>query len=300
MDTRFLETFVAVVEHGSLAEAARRLGVTPAAVAQRMRALEAEIGAPLILRAGRQVRPSDAGRAILARSRRLLVDVRRLAAAARAGPPVGEMRLGVISTALTGLVPGALRDLSDTIPGIDVFVLPGTSPDLYDALSAGRIDAALLVRPPFAIPKTLEWHLARSEPMVLLCAAERASTDAMTLLRTRPFIRYDRSNWGGRIIDAWMKARRLAPRDWLELDQLEAIAVMVDRDLGVSIVPDWAPPWPEGLRVARLPLPGAAPPRRIGLLWPRSGTSGRAAMLFLEALRRSGAAGGPADHAATR
>jgi len=93
--------------------------------------------------------------------------------------------------------------------------------------------------------------------------------------------------WGGRLADAWMKAQRLSPQDWLELDQLEAIAVMVSNDLGVSIVPDWALPWPEGVRVARLPLPGEVPPREIGLLWRRGSATGRLAALLLDALRRA-------------
>lgn len=288
MDTRFLETFVSVIEHGSLAEAGRRLGLSPAAVAQRMQALEEDIGVPLLLRAGRQVQPSDAGRAILERSRDLLADLRRLRATAQAGLPVGELRIGAISTALTGLLPGALRHLFRAAPGVDVFVLPGPSPELYHALNEGRVDAAILVRPPFAIPKTLEWHVLRVEPMVLLSPVERAGTDAMTLLRSRPFIRYDRSNWGGRLADGWMRARRIAPATWLELDQLEAIAVMVSNDLGVSIVPDWAPPWPEGLRISRLPLPGDVPPREIGLLWRHGSPTARLAALLRDTLRSAG------------
>lgn len=285
MDTRFLETFVAVVDNGSLAEAARRLGVSPAAVAQRIQALEAELGVTLLVRAGRQVQPSDAGRAILAQGMRLLADLRQLRATARVGLVGGELRLGAISTALTGLVPGALRHLLDSVPSIDVFVLPGPSPELYRALGEERIDAAIIVRPPFPIPKSFEWHVLRNEPMLLLCAEARAGSDAMALLRSRPFIRYDRNNWGGRLADGWLKAQRLVPREWLELDQLEAIAVMVSNDLGVSIVPDWAPPWPEGLRVARLPLPGAVSPREIGIIWPRSSPAARLAARFLASLR---------------
>jgi DNA-binding transcriptional LysR family regulator len=37
------------------------------------------------------------------------------------------------------------------------------------------------------------------------------------------------------------------PRERFELDTLEAIAIMVDRGLGVALMHDWAPPWPEGL-----------------------------------------------------
>ena len=128
MDTKFLETFLLVADQGSMAEAARRLGVTPAAVAQRIAALESNVGAPLLVRAGRRVQPSDAGRAILAQSRRILADVRRLGLIAREDSAVGELRLGAISTALTGLLPPALRRLSDSGAEIELFVVPGTSP----------------------------------------------------------------------------------------------------------------------------------------------------------------------------
>jgi DNA-binding transcriptional LysR family regulator len=60
MDTKFLDSFVTVVDHGSIAEAARRLNLTPGAVAQRVRALEEEIGAALLIRSGRTVRPTEA------------------------------------------------------------------------------------------------------------------------------------------------------------------------------------------------------------------------------------------------
>ena len=49
MNTAFLQSFVTVVEHGSIAEAARRLNLTAAAVAQRIHALESEIGTRLFI-----------------------------------------------------------------------------------------------------------------------------------------------------------------------------------------------------------------------------------------------------------
>lgn len=45
---------------------------------------------------------------------------------------------------------------------------------------------------------------------------------------------------------------------------------MASNGLGVSILPDWAQPWPEGVRLSLLPLPGKPVHREIGLLWPRS------------------------------
>ncbi|PRD44829.1 LysR family transcriptional regulator [Phyllobacterium phragmitis] len=284
METRFLETFLIVAEHGSLAEASRRLGITPAAVAQRMQALEDEIGVSLLMRAGRRVKPTEAGHAILDHSRRILSEVRHLRGLAHHDLPSGELRLGAISTALTGLLPPALRHVFDTMPDVEVFLLPGTSADLYQGLMDEKIDAAILVRPPFPIVKTFNWKLLRSERLVLM-TPEKAAMDAPHyLLREMPFIRYDRNNWGGRLAEQYLRNSGIRPREWLELDSLEAIAVMVGNGLGVSLVPDWSTPWQQTMNVVRLELPMKAVSREVGMLWPRNSPAGRLIALVFEAL----------------
>ena len=76
MDTRFLETFLMTVDNGSIAEAARRLNLTAAAVAKRIRALESEIGTVLVSRSGRTIRPTEAGVAIVQRARHFVSEAR--------------------------------------------------------------------------------------------------------------------------------------------------------------------------------------------------------------------------------
>jgi DNA-binding transcriptional LysR family regulator len=79
-----------------------------------------------------------------------------------------------------------------------------------------------------------------------------------------------------------MRKVGIAPRERFELNALNAIAVMVDRGLGVSLVPDWAPPWPEGLNLARLPLPQESVPRRIGVIWSRGTVRMRLVQVLLQ------------------
>ena len=67
-----------------------------------------------------------------------------------------------------------------------------------------------------------------------------------------------------------LKSAGIVPHERFELNALNAIAVMVDRGLGVSIVPDYAQPWPEGLQLVRMALPQPSEPRRIGTVWSRS------------------------------
>ena len=104
MDTRFVESLLTVFECGSIAEAARRLNLTAAGLAQRTRVLEAEIGARLVVRAGRAVKPTEAASAILDRARRLLSEARDIKSIAASGVLSGELRLGVMQTSLPGSV----------------------------------------------------------------------------------------------------------------------------------------------------------------------------------------------------
>ncbi|WP_265516862.1 LysR family transcriptional regulator [Nitratireductor luteus] len=282
MDTRFLETFIIVAECGSIAEAARRLNVTPAALAQRLRVLEDDLGHALVERAGRTVQPTEEGRAILDSARALVQNARDLRAIASRGVPAGQLRLGATATAMTGILPGAIAELSTQHPQIEYHVRPGSSIDLYHALVEGELDAALLVGPKFALPKMLTWRTIRDEPLVLLASEGVDTTSLPRLFAEQRFIRYDRNQWGGQIVDTYLRENGFQVREWLELDALDAIAAMVDRGLGISVVPDWGPPWPETLRL-RKHLLANGKSRQTGVLWRRSGARLPAVRAFVDA-----------------
>jgi DNA-binding transcriptional LysR family regulator len=299
MDTRFLETFLMAVDHGSIAETARRLDLTAAAVAKRIRALESEIGAVLVTRSGRTIRPTEAGAAIVEHARRFLIEARDFKSIAATDRPSGQLRVGAFQSALSGLLPDILALMGENYPQIDVHVAGGTSSELYrKVLDGDDLDLAIIAEPPFAIPKSCHWRLLREEPLVLLTKASAASRKPRAILASEPFIRLDRNVWPGRLVDGYLRKAGIRPRERLEIDGGAAIAVMVDRGLGVSIVPDWAPPWPEGLSLAKLPLPGAASfARRIGVVWARGSLRIRVVYAFLE---QAEAAHGPARKNAVR
>jgi len=285
VDTQFLNTFVAVADRGSMAAAARVLNITPAAVAQQIRTLERELGAPLIARAGRTVSLTEEGSRILQRARDLLRDVADMRSIANDSEVSGELRLGACPTALAGMLPDILARMVDKFPQINVFIRPGYSAELYRAVEAGELDAALVLQAPYNLPKTCDWQLLREEPLVMIAPAKLEGRDPHDLLRSEPLIRYDRNQWGGRVADDYLRAAGIVPHERFELNGLNAIAVMVDRGLGVSLVPDWARPWPEGLDLVRIPLPLPSEPRRIGMVWSRSSVRIRLVTVLLQESR---------------
>jgi DNA-binding transcriptional LysR family regulator len=283
MDTRFLDSLVTVIECGSFAEAARRLNLTAAGVTQRIRALEHEIGAPLVVRAGRTVQPTAAAAAIMAQARIVQRDVQDLKSMAASGTLSGELRLGVAPTLLSSLVPDMLSRFTRAHPRIDVRILRNNSSELYAKVLEGHVDAALTSHPTFALPKSFDWELLREEPYVVVIPGAMRVRSAHAILRDEPFIRLDRRVYAGQMIDAYLRKVGIRPNERFEMDGPEAIAVMVDRGLGVAILPDWAPPWPEGLRLRKIALPDRKFVRKIGLIWLRASLRSGLIHAFLRA-----------------
>lgn len=270
METDFVASFLLVVDTGSMAEAARRLDLTPAAVAQQIRSLERELGTALLARAGRTVMPTPAGSRIIVHSRGLMRDFADLNILVNEEHATGELRIGTINTALHGLLPDVLSGFSKAHPRVKIFIHLGTSAELYDALRRGDIDAAVCTRAAFAMPKDFAWELLREEPLVLLVHQRMVRHDPHDVLRNEPLIRYDRTLAGGKEAERYLRRAGIVPNERLELSSLAAISMMVDRGLGVSLVPDIASPLTKGLRINALRLPDESQPRQFGVLWPRA------------------------------
>lgn len=279
MELRYLQTFVATVECGSVAEAARRLDITAAAVAARLKALEEELGTTLVRRAGRAVKPTSAGLNILACARDMLRTEKDLRAMASDDVRSGELTLGTFVSALTTVLPPVLTRLYAEHPDLSVSVVSNSSTELCRLVAAGELDAAVVVEPHFALPKTCAWLPLMDEPLVVVAPTALLQRDAHDLLRSEPFIRYDRSVLGGQLADRYLHEQGIVPRQRLEINGLMSIAVMVDQGLGISLLPDWSALWSGGLAIGRVQLPGTPPLRRIGIVWatqsPRAAMTGQ-------------------------
>jgi len=277
-----LESFIVVVDRGSIAQAAQAQNLTPAAVAQRIRALENDIGAALISRSGRTVQPTKAGWAILDRARDFVKQVSDLQALAAVDEPSGEIRVGASSTAIAGMLPGILQRLGGKHPKLGFQITRGHSGQLYRDVMEQQLDAAIIAEPSFAMPKACGWRDLRREPLVLLTASDAPRRTVKTALRKSPYIRFSQGRWGRQPADAYLRDAGLNPTVRFELDALDAIAVMVHEGLGISLVPDWAPPWPEDLTIRKTQVGGMTYARKTGVIWLRSSARIRLIDAFLD------------------
>lgn len=283
MDTRYLASFLEVAQLGSTAAAARRLNLTPTAVAQRIKALETEIGTALLSRAGRTMQLTAAGASLVGPARDLLLRARDLKAIAAQDNVVGDLRIGCISSALGYLVPNVLATLIDSFEHLHPHLEPAFSVELYRKVLGDDIDVALMVQPQFELPKEFVWRPLRDEPFVVLAHARLKGRQALRVLREEPFIRYHRRSYGGILADRWLLQAGVQPHERFEIDALDAIATLVRGDLGVSLVPQWQP-LHDQTGLVQLPLPGSGLYRPIGLLWRRNSARQRLIEVFSQVL----------------
>lgn len=149
MDLRDLEAFVAVADAGHFGRAANRLHLAQPLVSRRIQRLERDLGLVLFERGRRGARLTEAGRALIAEARRVLVQAARFEADAHAWREggAGGIRLGFVASAAAEVLPRLVHAHRRRAPAVEWRIQARVSREQAEALAAGDLDAGLL-RPP--------------------------------------------------------------------------------------------------------------------------------------------------------
>ena len=178
MDLGRLRTLREFADRGSVTAAARALHCTPSAVSQQLRALQGEVGLPLTEPAGRGLRLTDAGRALVARADEVLAALERAESELDTyrSAPRGRVRLAIFQSAGLMLLPGLLTRVAGhdglEVDVRDVDMTPPEVPGLvadYDIVVAHRDEHA----PEFASSRLEVVPLLREPLDVALPAGHR-------------------------------------------------------------------------------------------------------------------------------
>jgi DNA-binding transcriptional LysR family regulator len=183
--------------------------------------------------------PTEACLNLLPKARQIVSEFQRMSAEVETSGLTGKFHLGAISTALTGILPGTIRQLAEAAPKLVLQIKPGTSNSLFSDLAERRIDAAIIALPPYALPRSFSVEVLRNEPLVLLSRNAQGNS-ARTRLEQNPYICYDAQSWGGLKAFQYLKDSKIRIEPFYELDALEAIEKLVLQGMGVSLVPQWA------------------------------------------------------------
>lgn len=252
-----LQTFADIIDLGSFSAAAERAGLTQPAVSLQLRQLERRLGLRLVERVGRRMLPTPAGSDLLVHVHRMQEEMNRAmeTLAPHQSDAIGRIRIGTGATACIYYLPPILRRLKETMPGLEIVVETGNTPDLVRMIEANELDAGLLTEPvshrSFAVTPVAEDELTAVFP-----AGEAPASQSLTAMEMaqKPLLLYA----GGatrRIIEDWFSMSGVTPKPAMELDSVEAIKRLAAAGLGWSILPSLAlegGEMPAGL--ARCPL----------------------------------------------
>lgn len=278
-DLRAFEIAAAVVEEGSMSGAARRLGLTQSAVSQAVRRAEADIGASVLHRGKRPLRPTEAGRVLAAEMRqislRIQTGLERIRRAAQQ-PELLDLRLGMIDTFAATAGPGLVRELMGGAMALRLTVHSGLAIAHTDALNHHGLDAIIVTSDALEPFEGIDSFTLFSEPYVLIAPlAWRERLKGLSLrevLEQCRLIRYSARSHMGLQVERHLRRLGLEAPPVLSFDTSDALVAMVARGVGVAIVT------PLGLLQARIhqphlwiaPLPGPRMSREI-VLATRSG-----------------------------
>jgi DNA-binding transcriptional LysR family regulator len=245
LDPLHLRTLTTVLETGSFAAAARRLGYTPSAVSQQIAALERAVHLPLFERGARSTRPTPAaaylstrGQEVLATLGALQDDLRGLAEGV-----IGTVRLGCFPTAGEHLLPSALAALAVSHPSVEILLDEGEPDELTPRVHDGDLDVALVYRytgAPVRRPRALTVTPLLREDLVLLPAGHpQAGAGEVRFgeLADAPWIATREGTAGATWLQRVCAEAGFEPRMGYRSNDYDVIRGFVRSGLGVALVP---------------------------------------------------------------
>jgi DNA-binding transcriptional LysR family regulator len=177
LDLRRLRLLYELHERGTIAAVAEALQFTPSAVSQQLAVLEREAGVPLLVRAGRGVRLTDAA-LVLVRHAGALLDRAELAEAelaAATGEVVGRGRIASFQSVALRLAAPAMQALARDAPGLRCELVEAEPEQSLPALALGDIDLVLAdewQQQPHARLAGIERHDLHRDPLQVILAED--------------------------------------------------------------------------------------------------------------------------------
>jgi LysR family hca operon transcriptional activator len=246
-------------------------------LSRQIRDLEEEIGAQLLTRRARGIELTPAGRAFLEHARSVLSQVEAATEAARraAHPAKPCFAMGFLTGHELRWMPEALQILHDALPNVDVMITSQYSPQLANALSKGKLDAALLRRE-HAMPD-LAFRLLVKEPLVVVLPSDHRlaalkAIDPQDLVGETFVSVSDTAPVLRAVIDDYLERSGLNIKPAHEADHLAMAMSLVASTRGVALLPAYAQNFLPRSVTSR-PLQGDAPTIDLVLGYKKSNES---------------------------
>lgn len=240
-----LRTFKVIAETLNFTRASEKLNLTQSAVSHQIKALEEELGEPLFIRAKSGVILTRAGKITLEYANRILAEAEALreTVSGKEKPLVGRVRVAAATQALVFLFAPIFEDFMDANENIELVFRTTVSTDqTVDDILYGVADigfASLAVYSP-----TLQVVEIFEDELVLVVGKKHRLVKKKEIsvdeLDSERWILFERGASIRRATDDFFKKVKVVPEMSLESNDTYFIKMMIERGLGVSLLPMWA------------------------------------------------------------
>ena len=286
MNTADLAAFIEVARFESFSLAAEKLHLNQPAVSKRVQNLEETLGVNLFDRVGRKVQLTEAGRALLPRSRQWLLDFEDIknSVATLHGEITGVLKIGTSHHIGLHRLPATLRTFSQNHPQVRLDIQFIDSEAAYEAVLSGDLELGIVTLPPIADARLIAeqiWH----DPLAFVAGKDHplAHKNPISLddLTIHPAILPSLNTFTRQIAAELFKEAGLELNVTMTTNYLETIRMMVSIGLGWSVLPASM----ANDEMVILPLTEVNMHRYLGVVYHPRRTLSRAASAMLTILR---------------
>lgn len=243
MNTTNLNTFLAVMQTGSISQAADKLFITQPAVSKRIKNLEDEFNVTLFDTVGRGIIPTQVAHDLMPHARRWLDDYDNLKINLKNRQQSVSGKLVIGTSHHIGLhhLPAVLKQFIQNYPTVQLEVHFVDSEQAHKAVLDGDLSMAFLTLPP-VYDKRLNYHTLWSDPLHFvtgtLSSLAQKSNVTLELLANYPAILPAANTFTSQITLSEFAKHNLKPYATMSTNPLESIRMLVSVGLGWSVLPE--------------------------------------------------------------
>ncbi|MCA0423815.1 MAG: LysR family transcriptional regulator [Proteobacteria bacterium] len=286
-----LRAFLAVLDLGGFHRAAEHLGMSQPALSRRIQALEQMVGSPLLERTTRRVAPTTIGATFAPLARRLLGEFEDslLAMAGLGERQSGQITLACVPTATFYFLPRAIERFNALYPRIRFRILDLSSNDGLQSVSRGEAEFGINLAGSSEADLTFTPMI--DDPFVLACRRDHplAQRDHLSWreLESQTLIGVSRASGNRTILETALAKQNIRLDFQYEVNHLTTSLGLVEKGLGVSLLPRLATPPDDHPVIITRPIGNPPIQRTIGLVERRTARLSPAAQRFRDMLIES-------------
>ncbi|WP_100011652.1 LysR family transcriptional regulator [Lentibacillus sediminis] len=243
MELKQIQYFIEVALREHVTEAAHDLHVAQSAISRQIVNLESELGVPLFIREGRNVKLTPIGRIFLEHMQHAMkvIETAQREVEEYTEPDRGTIRIGFPSSLATYMLPNVISAFRESYPHVKFQLKQGSYHQLVDAVVKGEMDMALIGPVP-KHNKNIKTDILFVDEIVALLPSNHPLAENTLLklsqLKNDSFVLFPEGFILRDIVDSACQFQGFQPKVSFEGEDIDAIKGLVSAGLGVSLIPE--------------------------------------------------------------